>query len=199
MAVAGHTLALPPAPTPLRPRVLMTATALAIAACAMAMAGLLGLYITYRSAAGGTTAAWLPEGVAPPLTPANVGAVTLLMSSVIVQWAVYCIGNRDRINAYLALGLTLLLGASFIVSTSFLYTQIGAAIRSTYGVLMYAVSGAHLAVMAVAMLFVALMAFRVLGGQFSGKDREGVAAAAMFWHFAVAAGLATWYTLYILK
>jgi heme/copper-type cytochrome/quinol oxidase subunit 3 len=192
-------LALPPAPAPARPRVLMTATALAIVGCGSLFAGLLGLYATYRSAAGGTTGAWLPDGVTVPLTPGNVGAATLVMSSVIVQWAVYAIGNRDRLNAYLALGLTLVLGAAFMVGTSFLYTQIGASVRTTYGVLLYAVSGAHLAMLAAAMVYVALMAFRVLGGQFSGKDREGVAAAAMFWHFTVAAGLATWYTLYILK
>lgn len=192
-------LALPPAPVPARPRVLMTATALAIAGCGSLFAGLIGIYAAYRAAAGGTTAAWLPEGVTVPLTPANVGATTLLISSVIVQWAVYAIGNRDRLNAYLALGLTLVMGAAYIVGISFLYTQIGAGIRTTYGVLMYAVSGAHLALVAAAMAFVALMAFRVLGGQFSGKDREGVAAAAMFWHFAVAVGLAVWYTLFILK
>lgn len=192
-------LALPPAPAPARPRMLMTATALAIVGCGALFAGLLGLYVAYRAAAGGTTAAWLPDGVTVPLTPGNVGASTLLISSVVVQWGVYAIGNRDRLNAYIALGLTLLLGAAFIVGTSFLYTQIGAGIRTTYGALMYAVSGAHLALTVGAMAFVALMAFRVLGGQFSGKDREGVAAAAMFWHFTVAVGLATWYTLYILK
>lgn len=192
-------LALPPAPAPARPRLLMTATALAIVGCGALFAGLFGIYLAYRAAAGGTTAAWLPEGVVIPLTPGNVGALTLVMSSVVVQWGVYAIGNRDRINAYLAMGLTLVMGAAFIVGTSFLYTQIGAGIRTTYGVLMYAVSGAHLALTVGAMAFVALMAFRVLGGQFSGKDREGVAAAAMFWHFTVAVGLATWYTLYILK
>ena len=36
------------------------------------------------------------------------------------------------------------------------------------------------------MVFVALMAFRALGGQYSGRDSEGVAAAAVFWDAAVA-------------
>lgn len=192
-------LALPPAPAPARPRMLMTATALAIVGCGALFAGLFGIYLAYRAAAGGTTAAWLPEGVVIPLTPGNVGALTLVMSSVVVQWGVYAIGNRDRINAYLAMGLTLVMGAAFIVGTSFLYTEVGAGVRTTYGVLMYAVSGAHLGLVAAAMLFVALVTFRVLGGQFSGRDREGVAAAAMFWHFMVVVGLATWYTLWVLK
>lgn len=192
-------LALPPAPAPARPRVLTTATALAITGCGALFAGLFGIYLAYRAAAGGTTADWLPEGVVIPLTPGNVGALTLVMSSVVVQWGVYAIANRDRLNAYLALGLTLLMGAAFVVGTSFLYTEVGASIRSTYGVLMYAVSGAHLALVVAAMLFIALVTFRVLGGQLSGRDREQVTAAAMFWHFTVVVGLATWYTLWVLK
>ncbi len=162
-------------------------------------AGLFGIYLAYRSSAGGTTGDWLPEGVTVPLTPGNVGALTLVMSSVIVQWAVYAVANRDRINAYLALALTLVLGGAYIVSTSFLWSQIGAGVRTVYGALMYAVSGTYLALLVAAMVFVALMTFRVLGGQFSGRDHEGVSAAAMFWHFTVAVGLAVWYTLFILK
>ena len=43
-----------------------------------------------------------------------MAAVTLLMSVVTIQWAVYAIGNDDRPNAYVALGLTLLLGLAYV-------------------------------------------------------------------------------------
>ena len=49
------------------------------------------------------------------------------------------------------------------------------------------------------MVFVALMAFRTLGGQYSGRDSEGIAAAAIFWNASVAIYLVIWYAVYVTK
>jgi heme/copper-type cytochrome/quinol oxidase subunit 3 len=178
------TLALPPAPAPARPRVLMVATSGAVAAGAMLFAGLIGIYLAGRAAQG----PWRPDEVSLPLTQSNVMLVTLLMSSVMIQWAVTALSHRDRRNTYLALGLTVLLGGAFVNSSVFFMSQLGiGAGSSRYAVIVYSMWGAQLAVMIGAIVFAALMAFRALGGQFSGRDREGIAAAALFWHFAVAA------------
>ena len=49
------------------------------------------------------------------------------------------------------------------------------------------------------LLFAALMTFRTLGGQYSGRDREGVVAATIFW-WAVAISYAlVWYAIYVTK
>ena len=63
----------------------------------------------------------------------------------------------------------------------FVYFQSGFAVATHQGALVYAVTGAHLAITGVGLLFAALMAFRTLGGQYSAKDREGVVAATVFW------------------
>ena len=95
--------------------------------------------------------------------------------------------NDDRPNAYVALGLTLVLGLAYVNSAVYLFTQMGAAIaRSVPELLLFAVGGFHIATIAVGMVFVALMAFRALGGQYSGRDSEGIAAAAVFWDATVA-------------
>jgi heme/copper-type cytochrome/quinol oxidase subunit 3 len=179
-------LALPPAPAPARPRVLFTATALGVAAAAMLMAGLIGIYLEQRAAAGGTTADWLPEGASLPLLPANMALITMLMSSITVQWAVYAMGRNDRRHVYLALGLTTLFGVSFINSMGFLFSQLGTGIGdSVFGTMAYAVLGTMTAYVIAAIVFVVLMGFRALGGQFSPRDREGLASAALAWHFVV--------------
>ena len=67
--------------------------------------------------AGGATA--LPEGTVLPLTPGNMGLVTLAMSAVTVAWVVYALRNDDRPHAYFALGLTLVFGVAFIVVVLF--------------------------------------------------------------------------------
>ena len=43
------------------------------------------------------------------------------------------------------------------------------------------------------------MAFRTLGGQYSGRDREGIAAAALFWYVTVAVYAVIWYTVFVTK
>ena len=183
---AAMPLALPPAPPPPRPRVLTVATGLSIAGVAMFFAGLLGTYFALRGSAGGSTAAWVPEGASLPLIQGNMALVTILMSSVTMQWAVYAMGRNDRQNSYVALGLTFVLGLAYVNALAFYISQLGVGIAdSTYGVLTYAILGSHMALTIVALVFVALMAFRALGGQFSARDREGLAAAAMFWHFTV--------------
>jgi heme/copper-type cytochrome/quinol oxidase subunit 3 len=188
-------LAAPPAPA--RPRVLLVGTVLGSSAVVMAFAALIGAYVALRA---GTDGAWLPDGVVIPLSPGNMAAVTLLMSVITLQWARYAIANDDRPNAYVALGLTLVLGLAYINSIVYLITQMGAAIaRSVPEFMIIAISGFHIATVIAAMVFVALMAFRTLGGQYSGRDSEGVAAAAVFWNASVAIYLVIWYAVYVTK
>lgn len=192
--------ALAAAPRPARPRVLLVGTSLAVVAVALAFLGLLATYVSVRADTIAETGAWLPEGVEIPLIPGTVGLVTLGMSVVTMQWAVHAIGERDRQNAYVALGLTLLLGLAFVNGTVFLYTEMGLGIaESAPAVLVYGLTGGHLAMTIAGLVFTGLMAFRALGGQYAGRDREGITAAAVFWYATVALYTAVWYAVYVTK
>ena len=203
MATATATRPVPklaPPPEPRRPRVLFVGTALAAAAVSMGFLGLIGIYIGARQQTLGGGQTWLPEGVVIPLTAPNVAFATLLMSVVTMQWAIYAIANRDRTNAYLALGITILLGAAFANSTAYLYSQMGLVIAdSVAGVLIYAISGAHLVLTIGALLFLTVVSLRALGGEYTPRDHEGLSAAALFWYATVAVYSVIWYTIFITK
>jgi heme/copper-type cytochrome/quinol oxidase subunit 3 len=192
--------ALPAAPTPARPRVLLVGTALATAAVVMGFAGLIGTYLAVRSntlAAGGR---WFGEDVAIPLTPANMALFTFLLSAVTMHWAVYAVGNNDRQHAYLALGLTMLFGFCVINATTFVYSQSAVSMDDgASGLLFFTITGAHLVMIVVALIYAALMTFRTLGGQYAGRDREGIIAAAVFWYATIAVFAFIWYAIYITK
>jgi hypothetical protein len=49
------------------------------------------------------------------------------------------------------------------------------------------------------MVFIALMAFRALAGQFSSRQTDGIVAAAMFWYATVAVYAVIYYGIYITK
>ena len=201
IALADDTIGAPPLAPPSRPRVLLVGTTLACAAIVMAFAGLLGLYANERAAVirdGGT---WMPKDVVIDLSPFNVALVGLVISLIVLHWAVYAVGNEDRPRAYLALGLAALLGAAYINSVAFSYTQMGFTVDdpSGVGILVYVITGMHLAMAGAGVIFIALMAFRTLGGQYSGRDREGIVAALIYWYVTVAVYAVIWFTIFVTK
>lgn len=192
-------LALPPAAPPARPRVLLVGTALAVAGTVMAFAGLIGVYLSQRHAVLAQGGTWLPEGTEIPLTPGSIGMATMALSAVTIWWAVDAVGRNDRPSAYLALGLTIMFGLAVINSTTFLYTQMDLAVNTRTGLLVYAVTGAHLAMIVAGLVFAAVMTFRTLGGEYHGRDREGLVSAALFWYATIAVYTVIWYAIYITK
>lgn len=188
-----------PPPPPARPRVLLVATVLATAATVILFAGLLGIYLDARAAAIAEGGRWLPEGVDIPLTPGNMSLIGFALSCLTMQWAVDAIGHDDRRHTWLAFGATMVVGAFHMVGMGFLYSQMGLEVATEQGALVYALTGGHLAMLGAAMLFLALMAFRTLGGQYSAKDREGVVAAAVFWYATAAVYAVVWYAVLVTK
>jgi len=188
-----------PPPVP-RPRVLLVGTAFASAASAMFIFGLLGIYLSQRKlgrAHGGT---WLPQAVHIPLTQPNMMLFTLLMSSATITWLVYAIKADDRRHAYLAIGVSLLLAFAFLNQSAYLYSLISLDVRGNQqSVLIYTVTGAQLAMMIAAMIFVALMGFRALAGQFTSRQHDGITASAIYWHTAVAMYALLWFAIYVTK
>lgn len=183
-----------------RPRMLVVGTSFAAVAVAMMVVGMVGVYLVERSAvvsAGGT---WLPDGVLLPLTQPNVMLFGLIMSSVVIQWAVSAVRNDDRVNSYLALGLTLLFGIGYVNMTAFLWSKAGFVVADNLqSTLIYTITGTHVAMAVVAMVFVALMAFRALAGGYDSRQYDGIAAAAVFWHVMVAMYMLIWLAIYVTK
>lgn len=189
----------PPAP-PRRPRVLLVGATFGAVASSMVVLTILAAYLQLRGdrIANGVSA--LPEETVLPLTPGNMGLLTLAMSAITMAWIVDALRKEDRTHAYLALGLTLLLGVAFINSTAYLYQQLATPFTATGTTgLLYAVTGAHLVMVAVGLLFTLVMGFHALGGQLTGRDAEGMSAAALYWYVTIAVYLAVWYGVYITK
>ena len=191
---------LPPAPPVQRPRVLVVGSAFAAAASFMVFIGLIGVYLAARADVINSGSAWLPKGVAIPLQQPNTMFITLIMTVFTMQWAVSAISKNDRVNAYLALGLTLMLGIATIVMTTYLWYLMKLDVASgVQGVLIYTITGAHIVMLVLAMLFVALMALRALGGQFTARQHDGITAAAVYWYAMVAVYALIWISIYVTK
>jgi heme/copper-type cytochrome/quinol oxidase subunit 3 len=82
---------------------------------------------------------------------------------------------------------------------AFYFTQMKVTVHDPVGLLIIVIISMHIAMVAAGMIFIGLMAFRTLGGQYSGRDREGVVAAAMYWHVSVLVFAAIWLTIFVAK
>lgn len=195
MAVA----ALPPAPPAHRRNVVLVGTLLAIAAGTTLLGAVLGAYFEAREAATAGGEAWPPDGVELPNVALAVAYGTLLMSSFFAAWAAAALKLGDRRQAYLAVGLTVAFGLLFVNALSFCWQQMGlVAGDGAFADVVWAVTGVHVLLVLAAVVLFVVMGFRVLGGQFSPRNREFVVAAAAFWHFVVAAGAVVYWCLWFL-
>lgn len=195
MAVA----ALPPAPPAHRRNVVLVGTLLAIAAGTTLLGAVLGSFFETREAAKAAGEAWPPDGVDLPNVPLAVGYGTLLMSSFFAAWAAAALKIGDRKQAYMAVGLTVAFGLLFVNALSFAWQQMGiVAGDGAFADAVWAASGLHALLVLVAVGVFVVMGFRVVGGQFSPRNRELVVAAAAFWHFVVAAGAVVYWCLWFL-
>jgi heme/copper-type cytochrome/quinol oxidase subunit 3 len=126
--------------------------------------------------------------------------LTLLASSVTIQWAVYAIARNDRRNCYVALGLTTVFALAFMNSMGYVYRTMGLNIRSNdFSLRVVTLTGTHLLVLLAALVYLLLITFRTLGGRYSGRETEGLTALALFWHFTVVVGVAIWAIVFALK
>jgi cytochrome c oxidase subunit 3 len=189
----------PPAP-PARPRVLLVGAALAAGSAAMVILTLIALYARLRSDVIASGEVWLPEGTNLQLTPGGMAMATLTLSLVTVAWIVQALRNDDRGHALMAFAITLVLGAAYINVAAYGWQQIGLGITSSpQALLIYTITGLHVAMAGVGMLFLAVMGFKAVGGQLTGRSAEGVTAAALYWFVTVGVYAVVWYTITITK
>ena len=191
MSVIPADLAPPVLP---RRRQLLFGTAFASLAVSVFVIALLGRYLEARSGAE----TWLADNTIP-LTQPVMQLATMLMGAITIQWAAWAIARNARGQAYLAFGITALFGAAFLNQTTFLWNRVGLAMTQPEGPYFYAVTGGHFALVIAAVVFVLLVAFRCLGGQYSATLPDGPAAAAMFWHVTTVLYAVIWLAVYVMK
>jgi cytochrome c oxidase subunit 3 len=186
----------PPRPVE-RPRVTTIGTLLAGAGVAMFFAGLLGVYLLQREEVGRD--AWL-EGVNIPVAPPTMILATLVFSCVSMQWSLWAVARNDRLNAYVALGLTMLFGAAVYNSQYWMYQQMQLVVGETIqAVLIYAITGGFLALLTSALAYLAVVTFRALGGQYGPHQHDAVTGVTLYWYLTVAIYFVIWLAVYITK
>lgn len=191
-----------PAPPRVRGRNVLVGTWFAVAGTVMYFAGLFGVYFQQRALFRGDNGPWIPDSADIQLSQSGMIMWTLLLGCVVIQWAVYAIARDDRPHALIALGATLALGAMVLVQTGWQYTQMqlvadeGPTVAAT---LIYTISISHLVMMIVGLVFIGLMGFRALAGQYSSRQTDGIVAASIWWYASTSIYAVLWIGIFIAK
>lgn len=192
-----------PASVAPRRRTLQVGTGFAAGGVLMYFGALIGIYLSERSdfRAANPGESWIPSGVEMPLTSPTVIAWTLLLSVVTMQWAVRSSVVGDRRHTLIALLITSLFGAAVINAMVFYYRQVGLEIDggSVVAPLIYVVTGSHLVFLVVALVFLFVMAVRVLASPQPSVHVDGMSAAALFWYAMVFVHWVIWLAVYVPK
>ena len=198
-------LALPSAPPPAPRRQLLIGTALACGAIAMMFGGMLAVYLRLRmrtintiDTVTGEHVSWLPDGVTVPEVAANNMLIAFLGIFVFAQWAVWAARRNQRTYTAIAIALTALIGLAVVNAQAYVYRQMGAGVSGgSFGSLFYAVTGTFVVLMIGGVVFSVVTMFRYLGGR--TREREIVAAHALYWYFMGAVFSALWLVVYVTK
>lgn len=182
------------------------ATAVAGSAVFMLMFGMLSIWLRFRDAAPLRESSngakmirdWLPVNIAIPEVATNTTMITLVITCVIAQWAVYATRRADSSHAYLALAIVAVLGIAAINAQIAVYVQMGIGISDgPYQTLFYAITGTMTALLVSGVVFSLVALFRALAGRLS--DQQVVSAHALYWYVLTAAFCAMWFIVYVQK
>jgi heme/copper-type cytochrome/quinol oxidase subunit 3 len=124
--------------------------------------------------------------------------LTVLLSAVSVQWAIWSIRRNDQRNCLFALGLTAFLGMAVLNGEWYQLAHLNFAIgHHPFDTFVYVLTGFHMAhALAGVVLLVAMLA-RTTTGEFSADDHDSLTATAIFWQFANLAWAAAYAVIWV--
>ena len=169
------------------------------------MFGMLGMWLQFRDASplresgsGKMIHDWLPEAIKIPEVVTNTMAITMVVTCVMAQWAVYSARRNDASHATLALMITAILGIAAINAQAAVYMQMGMGLTDgPYQTMFFAITGTMVALIVGGVAFSVVAMFRAMAGRLG--DREVMSAHALYWYFLTTVFIALWFVVYVQK
>ncbi|ASP39567.1 cytochrome c oxidase subunit 3 [Bacterioplanes sanyensis] len=129
-----------------------------------------------------------PTGVIDPWHLPLINTILLVASSITLTFAHHALKANHRFACLNWLGLTLLLGAIFLVVQGIeyveAYRQLGLTLQAgIYGGTFFLLTGFHGVHVTLGALILATIWLRLMNGHFSADQHFGFEAAAWYWHF----------------
>jgi cytochrome c oxidase subunit 3 len=168
-----------------------------IASEAMLFGSFFAAYFFARVAANPET--WPPEPYHLPVYLALLNTIILVTSSFTVPWALHGVKTNHRAALIGGLGLTILLGLTFLLIQIMEYLRIGFSPRDlAFGSTFYGLTGLHGMHVFVGLVLLSFALWRSVRGRFSAQHHLGVEVPGIYWHFVDVMWIVVYVTVYVL-
>lgn len=144
---------------------------------------------------------WPPKGIETfdPWDIPFMNTLILLLSGTTVTWAHHAIMEKDKDTSVKALGLTVLLGASFSTLQAYEYHHAAFGLKDgVYAANFYLATGFHGLHVIVGTIFLTVCLIRAKKGHFVEGGHLGFEFAAWYWHFVDVVWLFLFIFIYVL-
>ncbi len=144
---------------------------------------------------------WPPDGFSLPVAVAGVNTAILISSSFTVHWALEGVRRGNRFALKAGLGMTWLLGLTFLFIQMNEYVHIGFSARDdAFASIFYGLTGLHGAHVFVGLMLLTFANIRAWRGHFGPepKDHLGVEVPGIYWHFVDVMWIIVYSTVYLL-
>ena len=130
---------------------------------------------------------------------AGVNTIILVTSSFTVHWATHSVRTNHRPGLIAGLGLTMLLGLTFLLIQIIEYTRVGFSPRDlAFGSTFYGLTGLHGLHVFIGLLLLTMAFARSLRGHYSPQAYLGVEVPAIYWHFVDVMWIVVYVTVYVI-
>ena len=144
-----------------------------------------------------------PEGTIGAFGLPLINTILLVTSSFTLTWAHHALRKGNRKMLKLGLGITVLLGASFLAlqieEYIHAYTELGLTLGSgIYGATFFMLTGFHGAHVTIGAIILSIMLVRSFRGHFTPEQHFGFEAASWYWHFVDVVWIGLFIFVYVL-
>jgi cytochrome c oxidase subunit 3 len=153
----------------------------------------------FARTAGEHSGGWPPEGMHLPVYLALVNTIILVTSSFTVHWAIQSIKRENRAGLIAGLGLTVLLGLTFLLIQAREYTRLGFAPKdNAFATTFFGLTGLHGLHVFVGLTLLTFAFWRAVRGHYSAKHHHGVEVPGIYWHFVDVMWIIVYVTVYVI-
>jgi cytochrome c oxidase subunit 3 len=196
--VAEHGLHPPAANRSSRAEPIVLGIYLFLASEAMLFGSFFAAYFFAR-VSGEHGSSWPPDGFKLPVYVALLNTIILVTSSFTVHWAIQSIKRDHRKGLIAGLGLTFLLGLTFILVQGREYTRLGFAPKdNAFATTFFGLTGLHGLHVFVGLNLLLFAFVRACRGHYSSQHHHGVEVPGIYWHFVDVMWIIVYVTVYVI-
>ncbi len=146
-----------------------------------------------------TSATWPTDGITLPVEATGINTAILISSSFTMHWALVSVRRNSRFGLVLGLGLTLVMGVTFLSLQIHEYVTLGfTPSTNAFSGAFFALTGLHGFHVLIGATLLTIAFTRASRGHYSSESHLGLEVTGLYWHFVDVVWILLYTVVYLL-